>query len=357
MKTLLITIDNLSNTGGVSHYYYHLKKFWPTRDLVVLDDSDHKLLSRKFCLKWRKSFVSISRELKKEKPEWLLVGQVLPLGTVAWVLSFIYRFKYCLIFHGMDLSLAFTGRKKFLSRLIINRANKIVCANNFTADRLRKINPHWAEKIGVINPGISPEDEQFVKPISSPNFKLLSIGRLVKRKGIDQTILALEILQNNFFDKPWWSGLTYTIAGTGPDEEYLKKIVAHVSENLQKKIIFTGQVSQQDKWQLLNNCSAFIMPARDISGDFEGFGIVYLEAGLCQKPVIAGLAGGVPDAVVDGETGFLLNPESLEDIARAIRVVAEDESLREKLGKFGQARAKTFFWNFQAEKFYQFLLK
>ncbi|MFZ4648857.1 MAG: glycosyltransferase family 4 protein [Patescibacteria group bacterium] len=357
MKTLLITIDNLSNTGGVSHYYYHLKKFWPTNDLKVLDDSDHQLLANRFWLKWRKSFSSISQELKKQKPEWVLVGQVLPLGTVAYLLSFVYPFKYCLIFHGMDLSLAFSGRKKFLSRLIINRANKIVCANNFTAEKIKKINSRWAEKICVINPGISPEDEQFVKPISSSNFKLLSVGRLVKRKGIDQTILALQILQNNFFDKPWWSGLTYTIAGEGPDKEYLKKIIAHVSENLQKKIVFSGLVSEEEKWQLLNNCSVFIMPARDISGDFEGFGIVYLEAGLCQKPVIAGLAGGVPDAVVDGETGFLLNPESSEDIARAIRTLAEDESLREKLGKSGQARAKTFFWNLQAEKFYKFLLK
>lgn len=357
MKTLLVTTENLANTGGVSHYYYHLAKFWAGGEMKVLDNSGERLLSPRFWPKWRRSFSAISSELKSQRPEWLLVGQVLPLGTVAYVLSFFYSFKYCLIFHGMDLSLAFIGRKKFLSRLIINRAHKIVCANNFTAEKLKALNYSWSEKITVVNPGISPEDEQFAQPINPNSFNLLSLGRLVKRKGIDKTIVALGILEKDHQDKAWWAGLTYTIAGAGQDEEYLKKIVAHTSASLQSKIKFVGQIVDQEKWQLLNNCSVFIMPARDIDGDFEGFGIVYLEAGLCQKPVIAGRAGGVPDAVADGENGLLLDPENPEEIAQAIRKLAEDESLRKTLGEQGKNRAKTFFWPQQAEKFYQFLLK
>jgi len=161
MKTLLITTDNLSNTGGVSHYYQHLKKFWPGGKLEVLDNSSNQLLSHRFWPKWRKSFSAISQNLKTQKPEWLLVGQILPLGIVVFFLSFFYSFKYCLIFHGMDLSLAFSGRKKFFSRLIIGRANKIVCANSYTAEKLKSFNPLWAKKITVINPGVSPEDEFF----------------------------------------------------------------------------------------------------------------------------------------------------------------------------------------------------
>ncbi|MCX6795127.1 MAG: glycosyltransferase family 4 protein [Candidatus Falkowbacteria bacterium] len=357
MKTLLITTDNLSNTGGVSHYYYHLQKFWPSGDLAVVDNSEGKLLASGFWPKWRKGFFTIKRELRKQNPDWLLVGQILPLGTVAYLLSLFQPLKYCLIFHGMDLSLAFSGHKKILSRLIVNRASKIICANNFTAERLKKINSQWSAKIFVVNPGISPVDESLVKPTNSSNINLLSLGRLVRRKGIDKTIVALEILEKEFSDQSWWPGLTYTIAGTGQDEEYLKKIVSLSSPSLQQKIIFAGLVSGAQKWQLLNDCSIFAMPARDIAGDFEGFGIVYLEAGLCHKPVIAGLAGGVPDAVVNGENGLLCNPESPEDVAHAIYTLAADEALRNKLGENGHKRAKTFFWPLQAEKFYQYLLK
>ena len=357
MKTLLITTDNLNNTGGVSHYYSHLTKFWPNQELAVLDNTDERLLAKSFWPKWRKSFGEIKKELKSSSAEWLLVGQVLPLGTVAYLLSFFQPLKYCLIFHGMDLSLAFSGRKKFISRLIINRAAKIVCANNFTAEKLKEKNPKWAEKIFVVNPGISPEDKNFVQMSASDNFNLLSLGRLVRRKGIDQTIAALEILEKNCATKNWWSEFTYTIAGTGPDEEYLKNLVSQLSKNLQQKIIFTGLVDNEKKWQLLNQCSVFIMPSRNIAGDFEGFGIVYLEAGLCQKPVIAGNSGGVADAVLDSETGFLLNPESPADLAQAIQTLAEDENLRTRMGQQGKIHAQSFFWNIQAEKFSQFLLK
>ena len=356
MKTLLITIDNLSNTGGVSHYYSHLVKFWPNQELTVLDNSAGKLLAKNFWPKWFKSIFAVKKELKASAADWLLVGQILPLGTVAYLLSLFQPLKYCLVFHGMDLSLAFSGRKKFISRLIVNRATKIVCANNFTANKLKEINPAWATKIFVVNPGISPEDEKFVQAVTSNNFNLLSLGRLVRRKGIDQVIAALEILEKNCATKNWWSGFTYTIAGTGPDEEYLKNLVNKLSENLRQKIIFTGLVENEKKWELLNRCSAFIMPSRNIAGDFEGFGIVYLEAGLCQKPVIAGNSGGVADAVIDGETGFLLNPESAEDLAKAIQVLAEDENLRHKMGQQGKIHAQSFFWNSQAEKFYQFLI-
>ena len=357
MKTLLITTDNLSNTGGVSNYYFNLAKFWPNQELKVLDNSEGKLLAKNYWPKWWKSISTVKKELKKTGAEWLLVGQVLPLGTVAYLISLFQPLKYCLIFHGMDLSLAFSGRKKFLSRLIINRAKKIVCANNFTADKLKEINSKWAEKIFVVNPGISPEDEKLAQPTAGDNFILVSLGRLVRRKGIDKTIVALKILEKECANKFWWPGFTYIIAGAGPDEEYLKKLVEHLSEDLQKKIIFSGLVADEKKWQLLNICSVFIMPSRNIAGDFEGFGIVYLEAGLCEKPVIAGNAGGVPDAVINGETGVLVNPESSADLAKAIQVLAEDENLRERMGKQGKIHAQSFFWNIQAEKFSKFLLK
>ena len=118
-----------------------------------------------------------------------------------------------------------------------------------------------------------------------------------------------------------------------------------------KKIIFLGELREDEKWNWLHLSDIFIMPAREIDGDFEGFGIVYLEANLCGKPVIAGQAGGVSDAVLDNSTGLLVNPESSEEISQAIVKLVADPNLRDDLGRQGKERAQTEFnWEKQLEK-------
>ncbi|MBU4015184.1 glycosyltransferase family 4 protein [Patescibacteria group bacterium] len=100
-------------------------------------------------------------------------------------------------------------------------------------------------------------------------------------------------------------------------------------------------------------CDIFIMPARNIKGDFEGFGIVYLEANLAGKPVIAGNSGGARDAVENGVNGLLVNPEDINEISNAIIKLAQDENLRKKLGEQGRERSiREFSWEKQAEKIY-----
>jgi phosphatidylinositol alpha-1,6-mannosyltransferase len=95
------------------------------------------------------------------------------------------------------------------------------------------------------------------------------------------------------------------------------------------------------------------MVSRQIAGDYEGFGIVYLEAGLAGKPVIAGDSGGVRDAVFDGINGLLVNPESVDEIAEAILSLYESEILRKELGAQGQRRVvETLTAKKQAEKIY-----
>lgn len=102
----------------------------------------------------------------------------------------------------------------------------------------------------------------------------------------------------------------------------------------------------------------FVMPARNIAGDFEGFGIVYLEANLCGKVVIAGNSGGVPDAVENNINGLLVDPENEEEIAQAIIELCADKNRREKLGEQGRQRALIKFnWKHQVENIFDFLNK
>lgn len=96
------------------------------------------------------------------------------------------------------------------------------------------------------------------------------------------------------------------------------------------------------------------MPARAINGDFEGFGIVYLEANLYGKPVIAGNSGGVSDAVVNNETGLLIDPENISEIADAIKLLVNSPEKRLSLGTTGRERVlRDFLWSSQIKKLYE----
>jgi phosphatidylinositol alpha-1,6-mannosyltransferase len=170
---------------------------------------------------------------------------------------------------------------------------------------------------------------------------LLSLGRLTKRKGVDMVIKAMNEISAGA------ENLVYVIAGAGPEADDLKKIAAALPEEIKNNIIFLGQISDDDKWAWLELCDIFIMPSRDIAGDYEGFGIVYLEANLAGKPVIAGDSGGVRDAVINNINGLLVNPENTQEIAAAVIKLAADTELRKALGEQGKRRAVE---NFNAKK-------
>lgn len=359
MKTLLFTLEYPPFKGGVANYYGNLAKYWLIEEkLVVLDNTRKELMSSTSFLSWLPSISVLNRKLAKDKIDYLLVGQILPLGTAAYLVSFFKKIDYAVILHGMDFALAIrTPWKRFLSGLILKRANKIICANSYVQEKLIEFSADYEEKVELINPGIeggapdiSPNDIQEIKKTYNLEGKtvLLSLGRLVKRKGFDKVIETLINLPQESI-----SNLIYFIAGSGPREEYLKSLVPL---RYSKKIIFLGALSDYDKWAWLKICDIFIMPSRDIAGDFEGFGIVYLEANLCGKPVIAGNSGGVKDAVSDGVSGLMVEPEDLDSIALAISRLSNDKDLRDKLGSQGKERAiREFSWENQAADLCKFI--
>jgi phosphatidylinositol alpha-1,6-mannosyltransferase len=354
MKTLLFTLEFPPFHGGVANYYGNLVNYWPLgEELLVLDNNEGKLNRGRGFLSWRWAYGALKRKVTKNKIDYVLVGQILPLGTVAWFLSLSQPLKYAVFLHGMDWTLARKNwEKKLLSGLILRRAAKIICANGYVADQVEAAYPDFKGKIALVNPGIAsgvpytnPQDSVDLQTSYDLSGKtvLFSLGRLVRRKGVDLTIKALEQIP-----EPQINNLLYFIAGTGQEESYLRQLVP---ARLTKQIIFLGELTEKEKWLWLKQADIFIMPARNISGDFEGFGIVYLEANLCEKPVIAGNFGGVRDAVVDNYNGLLVDPEKVDSIARAIIKLAGNPALRQTLGRQGRERAVAEFnWEKQTAK-------
>ena len=351
MKTLLFTNEFPPFKGGIANYYGQLVNYWPIdQELLILDNNKSELIKSGGFFAWQPAIGALKRKIKKSQIDYVLVGQILPLGTVTWLLSWFQPFRYAVFLHGMDLSCALrSGRKRWLAKLILKRADKIICANSYVAKKAEEFYPAAKDKTAIVNPGVPagapPVDQKDLAELENAydlagKTVLFSLGRLVKRKGVDQTIKALERITEPLVDN-----LVYFIGGIGPQAEYIRKLVP---ERLANKIIFLGELSEKEKWLWLKRCDIFIMPARNINGDFEGFGIVYLEASLSGKPVIAGNSGGVSDAVIDGYNGLLVNPEDPDSIKTAIIKLALDRNLCQELGQRGLARAlKEFNWEKQ----------
>ena len=133
--------------------------------------------------------------------------------------------------------------------------------------------------------------------------------------------------------------------GDGPYRNKLEDLVTR--HKLQDIVIFVGSVSDDDKAAYYSVADLFVMPNRELpDGDVEGFGIVYLEANAYGKPVIAGKSGGVLDAVIDGETGILVNSNNVIEIADAIIHLLENKRYGKRLGMQGKKRVEQeFVWD------------
>ncbi len=342
MKILLFTIEYPPFKGGIANYYENIAKYWPKKDnFFVLHNNNNKLISNLIYPKWLPAIWQLYKIIKQKKINHIFVGHILPLGTIVFLLSKFLKIKYSVFIHGMDLSFALKNkRKKKIAYKILQNAQNIFCNSNYSANLVNNF-ISCNKKIKVIYPGIKmPSLKKYDHKKYKNKFILLTVARLTKRKGQDMVIKIFNRLSEKI------PNLYYYIAGEGPDRKYLEKL-----SNNNPRIKFLGKVNEEKKWELLQACDIFVMPSRNIKGDAEGFGISFLEAALVKKPSIAGKSGGVKEAVINYETGILVNPESENDIFNGIIKLANDFDLRNNLGEKAMKRAlKDFNWQKQVDE-------
>ncbi len=160
---------------------------------------------------------------------------------------------------------------------------------------------------------------------------LLTVGRLVRRKGIDTVLRALPAIVRGRPDA------AYVIAGTGPERPRLERLAGRLG--VEDRVHFVGQVDHDRLPLYYSAADLFVMPAREPGPDVEGFGLVFLEAGACGTPVLGSRAGGIPEAIRDGETGLLVPPDDPARLAEAALRVLTDPELADALGQRGRRRA------------------
>lgn len=188
----------------------------------------------------------------------------------------------------------------------LSSLDRIICISHATADALfeRGVDK---EKISVIPCGVWMNDEQPAREQDGgEGIRLLTIGRLVPRKGIAWFIG--EVLPLILTKYP---GLSYTVIGEGPEESPIKKVIQE--KGLCDAVHIVGPLNDKQRNHHLSNADCLVVPNVPTTGDMEGFGIVCIEASSRGVPVAAASMEGLIDAVRDGETGRFFSPQDTED--------------------------------------------
>jgi len=357
MRVLLFTLLSSPFKGGAENYYCNILKYWPDQtNIKILNNQSQSLIKNWLWPKWLPAIKQLWQTIRKNKIEYILVGEILPFGTVTYLVTKLTKTPYTIILHGTDLAFALKyKRKEKIALKILDKADIIICANSYVARQVGEFIEN-KNKISVVNPGINPMikfDGVIIDNLKNKyrlhnKLILFSLGRLVERKGFDKVI---KVLPDVIKKVP---NIKYLIAGAGHEYNNLNVLIKKL--NLKDRVIMLGKVNEEEKWALLKLCDIFISPSREINGDVEGFGIVFLEANLAGKPVIAGDSGGVRDAVEDHVNGILIDPESEEAIADGILELALNQRLRQKLGQQGWRRAiEKFNWEKQIRAIYSII--
>ncbi|MFE4333539.1 glycosyltransferase family 4 protein [Streptomyces sp. NPDC056831] len=267
-------------------------------------------------------------------------GAAAPLGLMAPALRRAGARRLVATTHGHEAGWAQLPAARQLLGRIGETTDTITYLGEYTRSRIATtLSPEAADRMVQLPPGV---DEKTFHPDSGGDLirarlglsdrpVVVCVSRLVPRKGQDTLILAMPAILAQVPDA------VLLIVGGGPYAKELKRLAEETGVG--GSVRFTGPVPWDE---LPAHCGAgdvFAMPCRTRRGglDVEGLGIVFLEASATGLPVVAGDSGGAPDAVLDGETGWVVRGGSVEESADRIVTLLRDPELRQRMGERGRA--------------------
>lgn len=274
----------------------------------------------------------------------VFAGRALPEGLVALLVGRLFGLPVLIYAHGEELTGWGRGWKFKTMCFTMRRADALLSNSDFTRDTLVDLLGVEPGRIELTYPTV--DEQRFVPGLPCDDLRaglglrpgqplILSVGRLMRRKGFDQVIRAVPRLVESGIDAH------YAVIGIGEERDYLQSLADEL--NLAGRVHLLGHVPYDDLPRWYCACSLFAMPNRDIGGDTEGFGLVFLEAASAAKPALAGTAGGTGSAVVDGVTGLRVDGGDLDAVSAGLARLLSEAELAECLGRQGRERVLEFY--------------
>ncbi len=353
MSHLLVTNDFPPKIGGIQSYLYELWRRLPPEEVTVLTtahqgaarfDSEQPfgvVRVQSPVLLPTPRLASRIKALARDVSAGLVVlDPAFPLGLLGPRLGLDYG----VVLHGSETTIP--GRlpvSRSLLGAVVSSSRLVVAAGEYPAAEGKNAVRGDVPTMVVVPPGV---DTELFHPLSQAEkakvradlglppdgLLVVSVSRLVPRKGMDVLIEAVSLLRGSMPD------LCLAIAGSGRELGKLQRVAGRSRVPVQ----FLGRVSELDKARLNGAADVWAMLCRDRMAGLlqEGFGIVFMEAAAAGVPQVAGDSGGAGDAVVDGETGLVVrNPRDPAAAAASLRRLLESQSLRQSMGAAARRRA------------------
>lgn len=352
MKHLLVTNDFPPKIGGIQSLLWEWWRRLPSDSFAVLtspyDGAAEFDASQSFRIERTREPVLLPHPLMTRRindmsrdfgADFVVLDPALPLGLVGPSL----RLPYMVVLHGAEVTVP--GRLPVSRQVlghVLRGAHHVIAAGGYPA----REGEHAAGRtlpVTIVPPGVDTKrfvpvaeaDRASVRArfgLAPDDEVVLGVSRLVTRKGYDTVIRAVAQLA------PHRPRLRLVIGSTGRDESRLRSIAAETNA----PVTFLGRVAHEDLPLLYGCADVFSMMCRNRWGGLEqeGFGIVFVEAAACGTPQIAGDSGGAAEAVVDGETGFVMtDPNDVPALAARIAQVLDDAPLRRRMSIASRQRA------------------
>ena len=374
-KILLVTNDLGPRAGGIESFVLSLVERVPKGCLIIYTSTqkgsapfDAQLLERfgavvirdraKILLPTPRVNHRAVKILKQYQIKTVWFGAAAPLALMAKQLRTSGATNIVALSHGHEIWWAKIPILKQLLRKIIKDVDHLGYLGQFTKGEIVKAS-NQIDKFVQIAPGIDT-DHFMPKSARADLIKkyrledrrvIVSVGRLVHRKGQDKLIESIPKILQSFPDA------VLLLVGEGPIKQMLKNTAKQLG--VTNQIIFAGRVQHIDLPDYICLGEVFAMPVRSrFAGlEAEGLGIVYLEASACGLPVIVGNSGGATDAVIDGVTGLLVDGSDTDQIADVVCKLLTDQSRAKAMGLAGRGWViENWQINTWSEKFNKLLL-
>lgn len=356
-KIVILTSEFPPQPGGIGNHAFHLanglqKKGWQVEVLADQrsgsgseeDEFDEQQVFSIVRTKRKKIIVLTYLDriqkafsMAKRSDVFLASGKFsLWLGGC---LSLVSSKKFIAVIHGSEVLLHNPFLRKFTD-FNLKRFDEVIAVSNYTKSLIENLR---LKNVTVIPNGFKIENkkEETLKKSKPKNLRLITVGNVTRRKGQHNVINALPKLLEHY------PKLEYHIVGI-PTE---KKRLEELAEKLQvrKNIIFHGKVSEGEKLDLLCEASVFVMLSeKTASGDVEGFGIAILEANALGVPGIGAKNCGIEDAIEDGFSGKLINPNATDEFLKALFCI---NKAYDNYSKNAQNWSTNFDWDTITERY------
>ena len=301
---------------------------------------------------------AVSKIVREKAITTVAFGAAAPLAWMSAKLRRAGVTRIVALTHGHEVWWSKVFPFNLIMRRIGTTTDSLTYLGDFTRRAISKaLSKKSAAAMSKIAPGI---DVDHFKPVDAHELRkslglenkkvIVSVGRLVHRKGQDFLIESMPLILKSVPDAH------LVLVGQGPYRAHLEDLVR--KHQLSSAITFIGRINYGDLPTYICVGDLFAMPSRSrFAGlEVEGLGIVYLEASACGLPVIAGDSGGAPDAVLEGETGYVVDGKNCLDISSRVIELLNNEQLRHQMGTAGREWIiKDWRWQIWAEKFSQLL--